>query len=334
MNVRIAIHSYRLPLVCPLDLGGGAVNEREGWIVELTGADGKKGWGEIAPLPGVSPQEEIEAFASWDGETLDESSITPAVRCGLDMAFFNLGDAELMPEALRILNSTRDFVPVNALLIGEIDDMLKQERAAAHEGYQTIKVKVGRQPPAEEVHLLHTINRYSTDDIKFRLDANRAWTPQEAERYLPVFSEMNVEYVEEPFADPHASLAWAQGTGVPLALDDSLLGMEPEDLHRFAGIRAVVLKPTLLGGFSRCVAFAEAARNIGAYPVISGMLESGLGTISLAKFAAALCDDDVATGLDTYRWLDADLLDPRPVIRGGRITADMWDWSRYHLKVD
>ncbi len=334
MNVGITIHPYQVPLVCPLELAGEEMAERSGWLIEVTDDNGRTGWGEVAPLPGVSSAEEMNVLEEWDGERLQGGAVTPSVRNGLDMALFNLGDPDLMPAPLRELKPLHDRIAVNALLIGTIEDMIKQERAAAREGYRTVKIKVGRLDVAEEVELLHAINAHASDETQFRLDANRAWTPDEADRYLSVLTEMNVEYIEEPFAEARASLAWSQGTGVPVALDESLRALEPEDLHAFAGLRAAILKPTALGGFSRCVAFAKAAAAIGAYPVISAMLESGVGILSMARFAACLTDEEVAAGLDTYRWLAKDVLDPRPRLSGGCITADMWDWSRYRVVVD
>lgn len=334
MNVDINMHPYALPLICPLELAGEEVAQRTGWLVELTNGEGRRAWGEIAPLPGMSSAEELAAMDSWNGEQLETGTITPSVRCGLDMAFFNLGASELMPKPLRDLKPRHESVAINALLIGTVDDMLKQEQAAVREGYRTIKIKVGRQAVADEVKLLHTINAHASDEVQFRLDVNRAWTPDDADRYLSVLTEMNVEYVEEPFADPRASLAWSQGTGVPIAFDESLRSLGPEELKSYAGLRAVILKPTFLGGFCRCMEFVRVAREIGAYPVVSAMLESGVGVISMARFAACLTDEEVAAGLDTYRWLARDVLDPRPVFREGRITADMWDWSRYRVTVE
>lgn len=334
MNVGINIHPYELPLICPLQLGGEMMETRSGWLVEVTDGNGRTGWGEIAPLPGMSSQEELNALEQWDGERVEAGSITPSVRCGLDMALFNLGDPEIMPKPLRDLKPQHDSLGINALLIGTITDMLKQEQAAAREGYRTIKIKVGRQDIDQELRLLHTINAHAADEVQFRLDANRSWTPNDADRYLSVLTEMNVEYVEEPFADPRASLAWSQGTGVPMAFDESLRAIEPETLKNYAGLRAVILKPTLLGGFCRCVAYANAAREIGAYPVISAMLESGVGIISMARFAACLTEEDVAAGLDTYRWIARDVLHPRPSMSGGRMAAETWDLSRYRIQAE
>ena len=95
------------------------------------------------------------------------------------------------------------------------------------------------------------------DSISLRLDANRAWGYEEAAEF--VRGAPRFEYLEEPLADPARLPELAREFGVPVALDESLVGMEPEELeeHRYA--RAVVLKPTLLGGISRTLRMAERA---------------------------------------------------------------------------
>jgi O-succinylbenzoate synthase len=334
MNIELQMHRYQLPLVCPLQLAGEELVAREGWLVECRSNTHAVGWGEIAPLAGVSSPEELSAIDDWSGERLEGTMVTPSVRCGLDMALFNLGDPDLMPAILKNLTPRRRQVSVNALLIGTVEDMLKQERAAVLEGYRTIKIKVGRQDVATELEMLRDINNQADAGLAFRFDVNRAWTPEIADRYLSVLSLMNVEYIEEPFEDPRASLVWSRATGVPVALDESLRDLGPEGLADYAGLRAVVLKPMVLGGLCRSMEFVEAARAIGAYPVVSAIMESGIGTLTLAKFAACLNQDDVAVGLDTYRWLANDMITPRPDMKGGVIHADQWDLSRYTFLVD
>jgi o-succinylbenzoate synthase len=331
MNIRLRMHKYTLPLVCPLNLAGEVMHERTGWLVACTGADGQTGWGDIAPLRGVSAPEELELLASWSGERVEAGMISPAVRCGLDMALFNLGDTDLMPRPLRALQPRAGGVPLSALLIGTPEEMLRQLQAAIREGYSTIKIKVGRRAVEEEIQLLHAINAHASDTVRFRLDANRSWSPEDADRYLSVLTEMNVEYVEEPFPEPRASLAWSRGTGVPVALDESLRRIGVEDLADYAGLRAVILKPTALGGLCQAVELAEAAAKIEAYPVVSAMLESGVGTLTLARFAASIGDADVAAGLDTYRWLAADVIEPRPVWQEPVLPASAWEWSQYRF---
>ena len=82
--------------------------------------------------------------------------------------------------------------------------------------------------------------------------------------------------------------------------------MRPEDLGLHAYARAVVLKPTLLGGVSRALGLAAAAKTSGMVPVLSSSYEAGVGTGALVALAASVGEEPA--GLDTYRALAEDVL--------------------------
>jgi o-succinylbenzoate synthase len=97
---------------------------------------------------------------------------------------------------------------------------------------------------------------------------------------------------------------------VPVALDESLVGMEPGMVETFAV--AFVLKPTLLGGISRTLRVAGWALRLGVTPVISSAYESGVGMaalVALVALAAGIGDRPVPAGLDTYRTMAEDVLE-------------------------
>ena len=123
-------------------------------------------------------------------------------------------------------------------------------------GYQSVKLKVGAQAVAEDAGHVHDLGEELGDNFSLRLDANRAWGYESAAVFIRGVAEIPFAYVEEPLADPWKVPELVHEFGVPVALDESLVGMEPEDLeeHRYA--RAVVLKPTLLGGISRTLCMA------------------------------------------------------------------------------
>ena len=53
--------------------------------------------------------------------------------------------------------------------------------------------------------------------------------------------------------------------------------------------------------------------------MVSSCFESGVGLLALAEFAWASTGDAVPAGLDTYRWLGADVVEPRIPFRSGAI---------------
>ena len=104
---------------------------------------------------------------------------------------------------------------------------------------------------------------------------------------------------------------------MPVALDESLVGMPPEALQDHGYARAVVLKPTLLGGISPTLRLANRAKELGITPVISSAYETGVGALGLIALAAGV--GEIPAGLDTYRRLAEDVLDPRPYLTSARI---------------
>ena len=93
--------------------------------------------------------------------------------------------------------------------------------------------------------------------ISLRLDANRAWGYEEAAEFVVARGRAS-STSRSRSPTPRGCRELVREFGVPVALDESLVGMEPEELeeHRYA--RAVVLKPTLLGGISRTLAHGRA----------------------------------------------------------------------------
>jgi o-succinylbenzoate synthase len=217
-------------------------------------------------------------------------------------------------------------VPVNGLLSGSSGEVLEGARRMKEAGYRSIKLKVGGRIVAEDVVLVRALGEEIGDGVSLRLDANRAWDYQEAAEFLRGAEVTSFEYIEEPLADPARLPEFVQEFGAPVALDESLVGVGPEELgeHRYA--RAFVLKPTLLGGISRTLRLAERALHLGMTPVVSSTYESGVGTAALAALAAGIGDREIPAGLDPYRRLAGDVLEttlelPAPSV-GVRETAE------------
>jgi o-succinylbenzoate synthase len=328
------LHRYRLPLSEPLMLKGPVLRHREGLLLELTGEGGVAGWGEASPLPGFSRESLDEARGQlrdlapsvagreitddWMvvdetfSRELDAMDLAPSVRFAFELALWSLcaaSRAGTLPEL--ITPRPRATVPVNALLSGSPDEVIEGARRARSAGYAAVKLKIGQRAVGEALELVRALNKELGGAVALRLDTNRAWSLREAEKFSHGAAGLNFEYIEEPLAKPAQLPFFARSCGVPVALDESLSGMEPERLkeHRYA--RAVVLKPTLLGGISRTLRFAKCASDLGVEPVISSAYETGVGTGALVALAAAVSDEEVPAGLETYRRLAEDALNPR-----------------------
>ena len=336
------LYRFRLPLTEPLVLKGATLEHREGLLLSLEGEDGAVGWGETSPLPGFSSESlpdaarELgdlaasvvgrEVAGDWIGadgtlpRMLDRTDLAPSVRFGFELAAWNLYAASrgVVLPAL-ISERAAAVVPLNGLLAGPSAEGPEEARRMREDGYEAVKLKVGGRRVEEDVSLVRAVKEALGESVALRLDANRAWKLDEALEFARGIEGVRVEYLEEPLADPAGLEAFTRSCGVPVALDESLVGMAPGSLeeHRYAG--AVVMKPSLLGGISRVLRLADRAMNLGIRPVVSSAYETGVGTAALVALASGIGGGGIPAGLDTYRRLAGDVVDPRLPLPASRV---------------
>ena len=283
---------YRLPLK-----GGGS---REGILLR----QGNR-WGDAAPLPG------------WSRETLEE------VKASLR------GSEDFVPASLRCAREAlvedwvplRKEVPLNALLDGNADQILAGAVRAFSQGCRCLKIKTSRVDSGRLVNLVRDITRETQGLCQLRLDPNRSWAFEETLRIAESLRDFPIEYFEEPLADAHCLPELIARSACPIALDETLREISPADLSLFQGAAALVLKPTLMGGFEHCQEFAREGERLGMTSVVSAAYESGVGIHALGRFAASLPRISAA-GLDTYSRLESDVLSSRLDLSGFVFRAD------------
>ena len=141
--------------------------------------------------------------------------------------------------------------------------------------------------------------------LKLVLDANQGWTREEAWTFCGHLDPNRIEYLEDPCAD-FADIAFvANRTGMPVALDELLAQGKPWE--PIPQLRALVLKPTLLGSLANCEALIVRARELRLKVIISSCFESDLGLNQLFHLAGEWAPEQ-APGLDTRRWMAGNLL--------------------------
>jgi O-succinylbenzoate synthase len=112
-----------------------------------------------------------------------------------------------------------------------------------------------------------------------------------------------IQYIEEPLQEPLQLPQFAAATGgFPYALDKSLSDGVWQ-LHQLQLLaphcKALVLKPTVCGGYEATLQWAVAAQQCGIAVVISCAFESCIGLAHLAILASIVSDSTVAHGLST-----------------------------------
>ncbi len=293
---------YCLPLKRPWQTSRGSIGERQGKLYRLQTADGLTGWGDCAPLPEFGIDEAAATAYAEECATLD----LVAQRAGLPLAAWLSGES---PPASVAVNAS--FGPISTVDRNNLEN-------AASAGYTIVKFKVGHAPLADEITALHQLARTLPPGLSLRLDANRAWTFAEAERFIAACTGLPVEGLEEPLATPDPSqLAYLQArANFPLAIDESTHLTDPR-FFRHPPVRRLVIKPARHGGLLASTELALRARASGLEVVITSALESACGIAPLTHLAAAVAPDAVH-GLATAEWFASDT-GPTPLIVEGRI---------------
>jgi O-succinylbenzoate synthase len=174
-------------------------------------------------------------------------------------------------------------------------------------GCSTAKVKVAEagQSLADDVERVEAVRDAVGPAGKVRVDANAAWSVDEAVVALTALGAFELEYAEQPVATLEEMAELRRRVDVRLAADESV--RTAEDPMRVAGLDAadvVVLKVQPLGGVRRCLAVAEAC---GLPVVVSSAVETSVGIAAGVALAAALPELPFACGLGTVSLLDGDV---------------------------
>ena len=332
------LHPYRLPLRSEWATAAGSFGWREGWLLQLATDDGRYGYGDCAPLPGTGSESTEAAAAALHTETrklvgLDAGTAlaglpdpagcaAPAARCAVETALLDLlAQAAELPLAHYLQGRhASETVPVNAALgsLMRVED--SAILGACGEGFSVLKLKVGTQEVEQELARLRQIAALLPAGTLLRLDANRAWRPADAERFLAACAELPVDMLEEPLADPQpdALRRLQANCAFALALDESGPGHAQDEFFAAAPVRRLVLKPPRLGGLLPALALARRASAAGLQCIVTSSVDSACGVLAAAQLAAVL-DNGLAHGLATSSWLAQDTGTP-PAIAGGRLS--------------
>lgn len=288
----------------------GAGAERRALVVGVRGEDGTTGLGEAAPLPGTSIDELADAVQavselaarmpltlSTPGHAsaiADRVTAAPAARFAIETALLSAYAQHAQTSIARLLVPMPHAELRSAIVVDDEDEA----QIASALGARVLKIKVGGDAAAD-IARVRSIARRAPGAL-LRLDANRGWPAEEVDTILRALADLPIDYVEEPCADAHELLS----CDLPyrIALDESLVELDAAQLARALAspqLAALVLKPTLLGGFARCLDLATQAHRHGVAPVVTHALEGPIGTAACGELARAI-GADVHVGLSAH----------------------------------
>ncbi|MCK4710429.1 MAG: o-succinylbenzoate synthase, partial [Gammaproteobacteria bacterium] len=248
-------------------------------------------------------------------------TFSSAVACALDTALIDLlSQAENISISQWLNPECEDEVKTNinwgALNDVDPDTIIQQPVAPV------IKIKLGLDHIQHEIKQLHKICKQLPSACQLRLDANQAWSYNDAQDFINQCNNLPIESIEEPLAQPDImQLQKLQlDSPFPIALDESICQFNEDDLLGEKVVKKLMLKPMVVGGLRKTLKLANRAKAAGMESVITTTVDSAVGVWAAVHVAAALgvTGRDISHGLATSQWLKKDVAQP-PLISDSEI---------------
>jgi len=257
------------------------------------------GWGEAAipPYYGVSDQAMI-AFWEAAGRRADPLPDEPAeieswvgragpapARCALDLALHDR-IARRAGKPLHALLGLPEPPPLPTAFTIAIAEPEEMARLAAAAPYPILKIKLGADAAGDQARLAAV--RAARPDARLRVDANAAWSAEDAVERVRSLERYDLEMIEQPTAkDDIAGLGQVQARiGLPVVADESLQSLADLEALAAAGVQGVNLKLQKLGGLAPALTVLGRARALGLRIMLGCMIETSLGVTAMAHLAS------------------------------------------------
>jgi len=357
--LNLSFQKYILDFKFNAGTSRGVLRQKETYFLKIAGdKDGVFGLGEAGPLKGLSIDDKLleekleEIQKALQSITLPDNSEEiyalakslagagyPSIRFGLETAMLDLlngGKRTIFKNEFAAGNAK---IPINGLVwMGHMEDMLTQITEKVDQGFTCIKMKVGSIDFDKECDILQYIRRkYYQKDIVIRVDANGAFSPEDALEKLHRLSQFDLHSIEQPIkAGQHDAMRKLCSTSpIKIALDEELIGVD-EKVEKQALLEKImppyiILKPTLVGGIASTLEWIKIAESLNIGWWMTSALESNIGLNAISQLAAEL-------GVENYQGLGTGQLYhnniPSPLsIKDGFISSNGMDWDLSQLDI-
>ncbi len=294
-----SIQPYTLDFITPAGTSRGVLKTKDTFFLTLE-SDGGKGQGECALFRGLSFEDtpQYEEKLQWLVKNINlpkleiekELKAYPSILMGYEQAILNLnyGDDLYFPSAF---TQAKDSIVINGLIwMGDKASMEAQIQQKLDLGFKTLKLKIGTNWQEEKTILSSLRKTFSARDLELRVDANGAFTYEQAFSVLDELAKLEIHSIEQPIKakqrDCMAKLAKVTSTAI--ALDEELIGVveleDKKELLEQIKPQYIILKPSLLGGFKASDEWISLAEKLKIGWWITSALESNMGLNALAQY--------------------------------------------------
>jgi L-Ala-D/L-Glu epimerase len=332
----IKIGRIAIPLKKPFKTALRIVNAIDDVVVKIITDTGQAGYGEAAPTAVITGDttgsisyaiesviakqligmelENIEAIMEkLDGCIIKNTSAKAAV----DIAIYDLVGQLYHVPLYKLWGGYRNKLQTDLTIsVNEPEQMAIDSVEAITLGYDTLKIKVGKDPQ-KDIERMKAIRKAVGYDVALRIDANQGWQPKQAVRVLQKMEDegLNIELVEQPvLAHDLDGLKYVtDNVSIPVMADESMFS--PLDALKIMQLRAadlVNIKLMKTGGVHNALKICAMAEIYGVECMMGCMLEGKISVTAAVHLAAA---KRIITKID----LDGPALCSEDPIQGGAI---------------
>lgn len=313
--MKAAYAPYTLNFITPGGTSRGVMTTKDTYFIKLWDESCPEvyGIGECALFKGLSAEDNEsyeaklqELCRNIENDIPTDLSAHSSIMFGFESAisdFANGGRRIYHPSPF---TEGKYRIPINGLVwMGTKEEMLKRIDEKVNAGFNTIKLKIGAIDFNQECEMIEYMRRrYSVNDLEIRVDANGGFTPDIALQRLNILSKYQIHSIEQPIKPGQweEMAVLCSKSLIPIALDEELIGitnpMIMMELLRNIHPHYIILKPSLMGGFSGSLEWLRMAAQFKIGGWITSALESNIGLNALAQWVATL-QPKIPQGLGT-----------------------------------
>tara|TARA_B100000965_G_scaffold54058_1_gene40596 strand:- start:586 stop:1554 length:969 start_codon:yes stop_codon:yes gene_type:complete len=306
VRLNVEKNSFKLKKIFTISRGSRTSAD----VITVTIRDkGLKGWAECVPYKRYNESLEtvIKQIKSIKLPTsisqLQESLAPGAARNAVDCALWDLEAKITGMPVWKLLGIEEPEPSITAYTISLDAPENMEKEAQQKNNYPILKVKLGG---SNDENCIRAV-RKGSPKARIIVDANEGWTPEIYTYLGPVFKNLGVELVEQPFPAGKDSILRSLDRILPVCADESCHDLKSLDdllgLYDFVNIK---LDKT--GGLTEAIKVLKSAREKGFKIMLGCMVGSSLA-MAPAMLLAHMCD---FVDLDGPLLLDEDR--PNPLI--------------------
>ncbi|MGG7464644.1 mandelate racemase/muconate lactonizing enzyme family protein [Plantibacter sp. YIM 135347] len=301
--VSIETYALAVPLTRPIADSTAAMSHWTVPVVEIRTRDGRVGTGvsgvHVAPealcnvisdyyAPALLGTSSEDILGTWNRlywlptHWIGRAGAVHMALAMVDIALWDLAAQRAGVPLWRLLGGTPE--PVQAYntdggwLNSSEGDLVRELSSLIDQGWKRVKIKVGSTDWREDARRARAVRAAIGDDITLMCDANQRWDLSTARRIMPVFEEVQMDWVEEPLhaddLEGHAALQ--RDTILDIAAGESIYSFQQfTSFIAHDAIRVVQVDVTRVGGVTEWqqVAAHAAARGLRVAPHAGDMMQ-------------------------------------------------------------